>query len=218
MTIKTYNPMTTEGVALLVKKLANKFWKQAYALQLRDLQFEDIEQEIWVTWCRCRESFDADNEAGAQFSTYFVRATCLNLQRFLRYQVRDTIEIAPVSVQDFVDENGNEFEPSFFEVCHLDPERQLSGTQEFEQAWNALSPLAQQVMTLALNPPADMHEYFAAEAAHEALKEGGKKRRVSTEGPLEFSVRKVANYLALPQYALNAIYQELDNVRVRSQV
>lgn len=211
MTAK-YNPLTTEGVALLIKKLAHKFWKQAYALNLRDLQFEDIEQELWVTWCRCRESFKVDNEAGAQFSTYFVRAAMLNTQRFLRYQVRDTVEIAPISAQDFVDEEGMEFEPGFFEVYHLDPQRHVEGAQELDRAMSMLSPLAQKVMQLALNPPDDMYEYFQAEAAHEALK-GGKKRPASTEGQLEFSVRKVTQYLGLPQYALNIIYQELENVR-----
>lgn len=213
MTAKTYDPMTTEGVALLVKKLANKFWKQAYALRLRDLEFGDIEQELWVTWCRCKDSFRADNEAGAQFSTYFVRAAVLNMQRFFRNEVRDTIEIAPVSAQDFVDEEGEQFEPDFFEVYHLDPERQLVGTREFEQAWQMLSPLTQEIMRLALLPPEDMYEFFAAEAAHKELREHSKKTRAINEGQLEFSIRKVMRYLDLPANTVNIVYQELENVR-----
>lgn len=213
MTVKKYNPMTTEGVALLVKKLANKFWKQACALNLRDLQFEDIEQEIWVTWCRCLKSFNVDNEVGAQFSTYFVRAALLNMQRFLRNQVRDTIEIAPVSAQDFVSEEGEPYEPSFFEVCHVDPERQLSGNEELDRAWNMLSPLAQQVLRLALNPPDDMYEYFAAEEAHEAKKTGIARKNATREGQYEFSIIRVTRYLGLPQSALNIVHQEIDYAR-----
>lgn len=214
MTGKKYNPMTTEGVALLVKKLANKFWKQACALNLRDLQFEDIEQEIWVTWCRCTKSFDENNEVGAQFSTYFVRAAMLNIQRFFRNTVRDTIEIAPVSAQDFVSEEGEQYEPVFFEVFHLDPERHTSGNEELDRAWNMLSPLTQEIISLALNPPQDMYEYFAAQEAHEAMKEGGSKRNAaSREGQFEFSLAKVSRYLQLPQSALTIVNQEIDYVR-----
>lgn len=214
MTGKKYDPLTTEGAALLVKKLALKYWRQACALRLKDLEFEDVEQEIWVTWCKCKEAYNPNNEVGAQFSTYFVRAVVLNMQRFMSYQVRDTIEIAPISVQDFVDEEGNEFEPAFFEVLHLDPERYFSGAQELERAWSMLSPLSQYVISLTLNPPPEVNAYLHAEAEHEALEQGIKKRRVEKiEGQLEFSVRKIVRYLDLPQRALHIIYREIDHAR-----
>lgn len=214
MTGKKYDPMTTEGVSLLVKKLANKFWRQSCALNLRELQFEDIEQEIWVTWCRCLKSFDANNEVGAQFSTYFVRAAILNVQRFLQNLVRGSVEIAPVSAQEFVDENGEQYEPAFFEVFHLDPERHLSGSEELDRAWGMLSPLTQEVIWLALNPPDDMCAYFAAQEAHELIKGSGARRySPSREGQFEFSIVKVVRYLDLPQSALRIINQEMDHAR-----
>ena len=203
-----YDAMTVEGVALLVKKLASRYYKQSVALNLRSLEFADIEQELWVTWLKCKEGFDSENEAKSGFVNYFANAAHFNLQRYFRTTVRDTIEIAPVSAHDFTNEEGEQFEPDFFEVYHLDPERQVEGRQELEHAIGELSPITQMVVGLFLSPSEDLLAYMSAEVAHARL--SGKEAHV-----MEPTIRKIGTYLQIPVSALRTVYEELDHVRRR---
>lgn len=213
MTATQYNPMTQEGIALLVKKHAHRYYRQVVALRLRDLEFEDVEQEIWMTWLRCLENFDPQNEAGSTFANYFSNAAHHNLQRLFQRTVRDTIEIAPCSLQDFVAEDGDEFVPEFANVIdRRNPEHDFLAREALERAWAQLSPLTQYVVSLQLNPDEDVIAYFRARAAHRQI-EIGLGLRKSHRDLAEYSLRDLMEYLDLPNTAYLAVLNDLEMVK-----
>lgn len=213
MTTAQYNPMTQEGIALLIKKQAHRYYRQVVALRLRDLDFEDVEQEMWMTWLKCLDNFDPQNEAGSQFVNYFSNAARYNLQRLFQRAVRDTVEIAPCSLQDFVDDAGDEFMPDFAMAAdERNPERVVLAREALRRLWEGLSPLTQYVLALQLDPDEDVVAYFRARRAHRE-REMMLGLRQSHRELADVSLRDLMEYLNLPNSAYLAVLGDLEMVK-----
>lgn len=210
---KVYDPMTEEGIALFVKKLSYRYFRQSEKLGLNDLDVEDIEQEVWITWLRCRERFDPQNDAGSGFVNYFANAAHFNMQRVLSRTVRDTVEIAPVSVHSFQDEDGTPFDDCTLRIGSddLTPERYAQGKAMLEQVWNRFSEVTRYVLTMQLNPPKDLLDYAEAISALQQIEVSiGVRSKTCRK---DVSLRLIVRYLGLPNSWYRTILDELESAK-----
>lgn len=148
-----------------VRKLALRLRREAQAQGLHSVQLDDIEQEIAVTWCRARETFDPTK--GVQFETYFWRAAMTNVRRWLKLGDAKQRNIAPVSLDAPL--SADEGAASLHELIPDTGESIAATLEKADYAGQVIAlmkPLTRAFIELLMDPPPDLYAQVAALQAH----------------------------------------------------
>jgi len=165
--------------AAQVKSFAIKVQRRLLAAGAASHSLEDVEQELWVAWCKACESFSPTG--GASFSTYLHLGMQRHINRYVLNNVtRRHPEVLAASLD--LDPTG-EGEMTLGDIIpsdELTPEEEVSRKWSYELAISSLSPRSRAFVEILSNQPsAILNEARALEAKSDYAKSIGRTVPVS---------------------------------------
>ncbi|PZR92069.1 MAG: hypothetical protein DI537_14685 [Stutzerimonas stutzeri] len=139
-----------------VRAFARKVLRRIHALGGRSHTIEDVEQELWLAWCKCRESFNP--EAGAAFSTYLFTGMRLHINRYIHDQF-ERFHDQTIAMSLDAEAQGDSEGASFSEIVPDQRDGQdieLERSDNFAFAMSKLSPRARQFLTFINDQPQEL--------------------------------------------------------------
>lgn len=200
----TYDPTTYEGCKNLVHTIAFRITQRLETSGLYSLGADDVRQELWIVWLKCRERYDP--ERGANFVTYFYSAALRELNRIINSTYRNTLGIAPLSIQSLVGEDGEIYGSEVFGSEDGNPERILLERERRDLSMSRLSKPARKLVEYMESPPKDMQDALAASIAHAELERRQDQKARSQRG---VTTAFLASYLDIDQGAMRELRREL---------
>ena len=193
----------------LIHKVASNGFRRLQAMGA-SLEYQDLFQDLTVVFIH---SFDAfDPALGNKFSTYYVPAAYNRVNRLAEKVRVERIEGGTVSIEEMSDHSEDQlpFEERIASNAAT-PEQHAEISSMARDMARHLSPLAQQILDLAIDPPEFMEHEFVAQQAHaEFARSLGKARRNrQQELGLGFVCSVLQKTTALPATAIQKARQEI---------
>lgn len=151
------------------------------------LSVEDLVQQGSLTWLRSLETFDPD--VGVKFSTYLHRALLTNLGRYIEYQCNmkngfvPRMQFLDAPLSD--DEDGGSLYEILQDTDTADATSILEANETVILLRRSLSPLAQAMFDLYIDPPEWLTQEYVATRAQarmqSRLEQSGRERRPPDE-------------------------------------
>ncbi|MCG5512778.1 sigma factor [Ectothiorhodospira shaposhnikovii] len=193
----------------LILHIARKCHARILACHI-PMEFDDVVQEISLTWLMARDKFDPD--AGFRFSTYFVKSAYTGINRLVETQTRLTTFSYDEPMGD--DQEGSTM-LDLFESDIPGPEAEYDREAQYERNCRSLSKLALTALNWLIDPPDFvMDEYRAMRAQADMAQRQGFATRCAKDVDLvlilnclckTFGVSKAERYSILRE--LRAIYE-----------
>ena len=139
----------------LIHKVCQKVFKRVLSMG-HVIEYSDLQQEASITMMKAYRGFNPD--MGFKFSTYFTRAAFNDLNRYLRNYDRERSEAFQVSSMDAaVSEDGDYLNiEATIDGGHGSPEQVLEAAQLEQEINGRLSPLANFLLDLSIEPNEQM--------------------------------------------------------------
>lgn len=135
----------------LVHKVARKVHARLHAMGAA-VPYDDVFQEATVVMIRAYEKFDPS--LGFKFSTYYVKAAYYELNNFVKSYEQDCNVLQVCSLQGACDDNGDTIDmESTIDGGHGSPEQMLEAKELLEEIEEKLSPMANKIMKILVDPP-----------------------------------------------------------------
>jgi DNA-directed RNA polymerase specialized sigma24 family protein len=141
----------------LVHSLANRVVRRLRSIPQKVMSKEDIEQELWVAWCKARDSYSSDY--GVPFAAYLSRGMKLHINRVVEVQIErfkeQTFALELDRPMDSADGEGG----TLMDVIPSDTvgaDEYVERNDTFQRAIETLSDRARIVVTLLNDQPQEL--------------------------------------------------------------
>ena len=158
------------------------------------LDYEDVFQEMSVTFLKAYKMFDASK--GFRFSTYFYMAGLNRLNVWAQKMIEERLKHGVVSIQE-LNASGEEEEFNLDEVLMPDeatPEAHCRVSEFLTHLHNTLSPLANLILAWVVTPPP---EIITEVRKAEAYAHYGRKQGHNVRCSVDITPRYVANFIRM---------------------
>lgn len=199
----------------LVKQVAWKGYQRLIAIGAT-MEFDDLVQELSVTFVRAYDKFDESN--GAKFSTYFVHAAYNDLNKLAKRIEAERVDLGMRSIEEIdalVGEGGSLAERVASEA--MTPEEIVERDSAIREIESRLTPVAALVMHWIIDPPDFLERELQAQQAHAdyARSRGiAKRNRIS---PARFVCDFLGRVTDIPAEQLQGAYRQIRNLEVGAQ-
>lgn len=163
----------------LIHVVAKKGWGRLQRVGAQ-YPYEDIYQELSITFIKAFDGFN-DN-LGNKFSTYFVTSAQHHVNKIVKAYEIERMELKMRSVEEMASwsEDGEGSECDLVASEDLTPEERCEFMESIEAMEAKLSPLAMQILTLALDPPEFLEREFHAASSHaKCSRDSGTEKRAT---------------------------------------
>lgn len=194
--LKFANDGSLASVETLLHKVAMKCYARVQAMGL-GMSFDDVKQEMYVSYIKAKNCWQPQKKEGALFSTYCTTVCLNNFNNAIKKMEREREKLGMISIEAFSTE-----EQESYSILNLDhgastyssecPEYRLESAQRVQERLNGLSAGAKLLIQTLLqidqnwkiNPPPKLRE--VAEMAH---LDGDELKRVKQEILSTYGVR-----------------------------
>ena len=193
----------------LIVKIAKKCYARVVEFNL-PMDFDDVLQEVRISWWQARESFDP--QSGFRFSTYFVRSAYNNMNKVVNRLMRRN---PPGTITFDGDINNEGFSlDSVIESPDPRPDEVLEMISNAEEVLDGLSDLARLAVEWIVTPPDFLLWEVGAkqEKAKIAENRDGKRRKPPVEVTLPMVVEYIAKSTGFGDPGYKAIMKELKSI------
>lgn len=140
-----------------INRFTNRVVRRLQSISQAILGKQDIEQELWVAWCKARDSYDC--ESGVPWQAYLQRGMMnhinrvveKNLERFSGQTFAFSLE-APMSNEEGDGQSLSDIVPS----DDMLPSEQIERESNFEYALSVLSDQAKTFVSILKEPPVEV--------------------------------------------------------------
>ena len=148
---RRFNPKDS---AAAIRAFASKVYRRCRAAGASTLSLEDIEQELWIAWCKACDAYDPSH--GAAFSTFLHRGMQLHINRYVEQQVsRRHSEVIAVSLDGSADEETGPLSDAVPDAAPS-PEQLTIETDAYTRVLERLSERARIFVTLLHDQPQEL--------------------------------------------------------------
>lgn len=188
----------------LVERFAGKVFRRCRAAGAKSIQLADITQELWIAWCKARDTFDPSQ--GVPFGAYLQRGMMNHINRYAGFEIEQS-NSAPYSLDQPVGGEENATLGMFIEDRNtVAADDAVFNRQAVDLVLKKASPVTRRLLEFLLEPPEEMIQEF------EALKARSKfARERGFYGSEARSVRIsfVADFMGLDTAQKQEVMQEL---------
>jgi RNA polymerase sigma factor (sigma-70 family) len=156
------------------------------------LDYEDVFQEMAITFLKAYEKFDASR--GFKFSTYFYMAAFNRLNSWAQAMIDERLNQGVISIQEL---NRNDEEEEYEDHLMRDdttPEAHFRVTEFLEHIADKLSPLASLILAWVVTPPPEILTEIRKAEAYALY---GRQRGHNARCMADVSPRYVANFIRM---------------------
>ncbi|WP_342234556.1 sigma factor [Inquilinus sp. OTU3971] len=188
----------------LIHKIAHKAHRWLLAAGVRGVEFEDVVQEISMTWVMACERFNP--ELGLQFSTYFYTAAWRNITRTIQGEAGEC-QATNVSLDATRGEDGD----MTIQVAadEEDADVLIERKQRQREVMRRLSPKARMAVQIVRDPPKELMAEF--EQLRERMRYG-RARGIAAAVPRDLNLGVVMHFLGYSSVERTRIRKELDGL------
>lgn len=166
----------------LIRTAARKVASRAAAIGSGTLDYDELEQELTEVFIRAYDGYDPEKY---RFSTYYMRAAFNRANYLLKKQETERIENRTRSVEEMgskYEDNDEGLSATVEDVTTIRPEEHAQ-IQSLLRYWHSkLSPAAQAILALTLEPPEWLCDEFHAHRAYaELCRASGVPRRAKQD-------------------------------------
>lgn len=138
-----------------VRKFAGQVYRRFQAAGAKTMQFEDIEQELWLIWCKCCETYNS--QQGASFSTYLHMGMRLYINSWARVNL-DRRHAEAVALSFDLERVGTDGGTLADVIPSADPsaEELVHEKLALKAVTNRLSPRARQFVQILESQPQEL--------------------------------------------------------------
>lgn len=141
----------------LVKSFSNRVMRRLIAAGAPMHIREDVEQELWIAWCKARDTYDETRQV--LFSTYLYGGMKQHINRWAEKNVaRRHAEVIALSLDAPAGEDENGSLMDVLPSADPAPDAQIEAQSYWEYATRRLKPRAKLFITLLRDPPAELLE------------------------------------------------------------
>lgn len=200
----------------LVRQVAWKGYQRLVAIGAV-LEFEDLVQELSITFMRAYDKFDEAN--GAKFSTYFMHAAYNDLNKIARRHEIERVDMGVRSMEEIDDlagEGGSIAERIASDA--MTPEEIVERDSAMREIEANLTPVAALVVRWIIDPPDFLERELQAHQAHAdyARSRGvAKRNRIS---PARFVCDFLGRVTDIPADQLKGAYRQIRDLEVEARV
>lgn len=208
--IAMINPKDSEKT---IKFFSFRLHQKLYASGANGQQISDIEQEMWIVWCKARDAYNP--EKGASFKTFLINGMNMRAKEMLRILVgkRFSENFALSLDHSYSSEDGDgatlsESVPS----ADPTPEELLKESQSQKRALERLSPKARMFVALMHNQPAEL---LAERDALVAKGEYARNQGIRYPSPQRLTSSIVLDFMGVIGPERTKVMRELESVGER---
>jgi len=139
-----------------IKSFAGRVLRRLRAAGDRTMQFEDLEQELWIIWCKCCETYNS--QMGARFSTYLHQGMKLYINTWVRANIdRRHAEVLAKSLdQELTDDDGSGTLGDVIPATDPLPDAEVEKRSSLAKVVSRLSPRARQFVEILESQPQEL--------------------------------------------------------------
>lgn len=141
-----------------VRAFARRVLRRVHSLGARSATLDDIEQELWIAWCKACEVYDP--KFGAAFSTFLFRGMRQHINRYVEstYE-RFHQQTVAMAIDAPLSEDGASLS-EMIEDSSIDFEADFEQEQNYEFAVQHLSERARIFVSLLKDQPEELTQEF----------------------------------------------------------
>lgn len=197
-----------------IDAFAFKVLRRLHGLGARSHTLEDVQQELWVAWCKACEAYRPDH--GASFSTFLYTGMQRHINRYVEKNFErfhgETVALSLDSSESVSAGNDGTDDATLGEsiadtVAGADV--MLEQEQNFAYAMTRLSPRAQQFMTFLKDQPIELLQQLRALEAKGAY---AKQRGISIATPQRLTTFMVFDLMGASRSERQKILEEVARV------
>lgn len=140
--------------AKLVRVFASRVLRRVHALGAASETLADIEQELWIAWCKARDSFDPDR--GAQFSTFLWTTMRNHINLYVERNYTRLHAQTIAKSLDFKMEGSGTIADVIADSQAIDPVTVAADKSVLEYVRKRLTPRARTFVDILSDPPQEI--------------------------------------------------------------
>lgn len=173
--------------------------------------YNDLYQDLTEVFIKSYDQFN-DN-LGWKFSTYFTAAAYNRVNRVVGKIVAERVDHKVKSTQEIASRGEDGSEIFDLEDASQNPEAAAASSEMIELMLDSLSPLAQEIISLTIDPPDFMERELDASIAHSAIsREQGGKLRSGQSITVQFVCSVLDKTNMIPAGQLRAARREINTM------
>ena len=142
--------------------------KKGYARLLSigaSYSYDDMVQELSIVFIKAYDAYDANT--GFKFSSYFMTSAYHQINKIMEPIIMERIENKTRSVEEMTSWTEDGLNEAELIPCDaMQPMQRVQLTQDFERMVTGLSPLAEHIVRIVIEPPEFVERELDASGAH----------------------------------------------------